>query len=181
MQITDSAVRFGRISIAVHWLTAGLMFGLIGLGWYMEDLADGPVKFQVYGLHKSIGVAVLLLGLFRLAWRQSQPTPPPLGTPGKMVRGLRSAVHGLLLAAVLVLPLSGWMMSSGAGYPVPFFGLFELPALVPEGSALGEAAHATHGPLAWLLIAAVALHVAAAVKHHRVDGDATLRRMLGGS
>jgi len=179
MQLKDSPSRFGVVSILNHWVTAVLVLGMIGVGLYMSDLPRGPDKSQMIGMHKSIGIIVLGLALLRLLWRMGNPLPALLGTDSAWQRRAARIAHLALYALLLVLPLTGWIMSSAGNHPVSVFGLFTLPPLVDQSKALGEAFEEIHVVLAWSLMAVLALHFVAALKHHFMDGDATLRRMLG--
>lgn len=179
MQLLDSDKRFGVVSIANHWLVAALIIGMLALGLYMADLPKGPWKGELFGIHKSFGILVLMLGAARVGWRLGNALPGPLGDPRAWRHKAARLLHLLLMAMMLVLPLSGWAMSSAGDHPVAFFDLFTLPPLLMPDKGLAETLAEVHETLAWALIALLALHAGAALQHHCIARDATLRRMLG--
>lgn len=161
----------------LHWLMALLLVGLVALGFYLSSLPFSPRRLQLVAWHKWAGVTVFALVLVRLAWRLTHPPPPlPSGT-ALLVRRMAALAHWLLYALMFLMPVSGWLMSSAKGVPTVWFGLLRLPDLVARDKALGDALHAVHETLAWSLCGLVALHVAAALKHHFIDRDGLLLRM----
>lgn len=179
MKLQDDPQRYGLITIANHWLTAVLMIGMVILGLYMADLPKGPAKGDLVNIHKSVGILVLMLGVLRMAWRSTNPQPAALAGLPRWQHKTARLLHYVLLALILLLPLSGWLLSSAAGRPVSFFGQFSLPALLSENKTLADSLRDVHEALAWTLVAVVAVHVAAALQHHFRARDDTLRRMLG--
>ena len=173
-----SSTRYTNTAIALHWLIATLLISLFLLGLYMHELPLSPWKLQIYSWHKWAGVTAFLLVLVRLAWRHWH-RPPPL--PAAMSRLLQLAAHGghaLLYLLMVAIPLTGWLMSSAKGFPVVYFGLLPLPDLVDKNKELGEVLAATHQILNYLLATIVIGHAAAAIKHHLIDKDDVLARML---
>ena len=173
--------RYGLVAIGLHWLLAAAVLCLLALGWYMTGLPFSPQRLKLYNWHKWAGTAVLGLTALRLAWRLVR-RPPPL--PPQVLRAMPAwqqrahhAVHGLLYALCLAVPLVGWAYSSAAGFPVVFLGLLPLPDLLPVDKALAEAIKPWHAITAYTLAALVAAHVGAALKHHWVDRDGLLARM----
>lgn len=160
-----------------HWTTATLMFAAFPLGVYMHDLPLSPLKLQLVSYHKWIGVAVLLLILPRLFVRLTRPAPAALPAPAWQQK-VAGVTHVLLYVLMVAVPMSGWLMSSAKGFPVVFLGVVPLPDLVGKSEALGDFLATAHVTLNYTLLALVALHVAAAVKHHLFDRDATLSRMV---
>ena len=176
--IRNNPERWGAVSIALHWLTFLLVVGMAGVGLLMVDLASGPLKIQVYALHKSFGLTVLALTALRLLWRLVGRTPRALsGTPGWQ-DGIARASHGALYALLLAVPLSGWWFNSAAGFPLRWFGLVKLPKLAAFDPAIKALARDTHETLFYVLAGLVLVHSAAALWHHYRQKDATLRRML---
>ncbi|MDS1141249.1 cytochrome b [Pusillimonas sp. SM2304] len=170
--------RYTRTAMLLHWLVALGLMGTFALGFYMHDLPLSPGKLKFYSWHKWAGVTLFMLILARLAWRLTH-TPPPL--PANMTRATRFAAHAahwLLYALMLAIPLSGWTMSSAQGFQVVWFGVLPLPNLVSKDPALGELLQQTHQILNYTLLALVIAHVAAALKHHFIDRDTVLTRML---
>lgn len=179
MTLLSNEARWGFVAKLFHWTMAVGLLGLCAFGFWMSDLPRGPTMFKAYALHKSFGLTLLTLALARLAWRAVDRRPLNLAAPGwqKLAAlGTHVALYGLMLAV----PLAGWAYNSASNFPLQWFGLFNLPALVPASPELKELFHEVHELGALALLALVALHVAAAWKHHLVDKDTTLRRMLPG-
>jgi cytochrome b561 len=172
--------RYTGTARALHWLAALLIFTGFGLGLYMTGLEFSPDKFRYYAWHKWLGITVFLLAAARLAWRAANPAPAlPETMPAWQARAARAA-HVLLYALMLAIPVSGWIYSSATGVSVAYLGLVDLPNLVPKDRELARTLLIVHQALNYLLAAVVTLHVAAAVKHHFVDRDDILARMLPG-
>ncbi len=178
MTLKNTTESYGAVAKGLHWAMATIIIGVLGLGLYMSDLPPDPFKFQLYGLHKAFGVTVLGLVVLRLLWRLGNGVPTALPHHAQWEKFLARAAHYALYALMMIVPLSGWAMSSAGGHPVSFFGLFTLPALIGENPDLGRDIAEMHETLAWSLMGVVALHVAGALKHHFVDKDETLLRML---
>lgn len=178
MALGNSTTGYGCVSRAIHWIGFFLVAAAFGLAWTMTEMASGPDKFRLYGIHKSIGALVLGLGLLRIVWTVAQPAPKPLGALVPWQRILAKAVHGLLLLWMVAMPLSGWLMSAAAGRPVSVFGWFVLPNPVAPDKAMAHTFKEMHEVLAALGLLLIGLHVAAALWHHFVLKDGTLRRML---
>ena len=150
---------------------------MLCVGLWMTGLPIGLLKHQVYGWHKWIGLVVLLLTFARLLWRWHAPPPPLPDTVAPWERKLAPLVHWGLLALLLAMPLSGWLMSSAAGVRVIWFGVLPLPDLMPRDPALFETLLFAHHLLARLLIAAIVLHLAAVARHDLLRRDGIFRRM----
>jgi cytochrome b561 len=172
--------RHTRTARTLHWLAALLIFTGFGLGLYMSDLELSPDKLRYYAWHKWLGITVFLLTAARLAWRTANPAPAlPAAMPAWQVRAA-GAAHGLLYVLMLAIPLSGWVYSSATGVSVTYLNLVDLPNLVPKDRELAKTLLLVHQTLNYLLAAVVTVHVAAALKHHFVDRDDILDRMLPG-
>lgn len=172
-------VRYSRVAIALHWAIATLVLSTIPLGWYgatfETDLAQSATN-----LHKSIGISILALTLARIVWRVTHRPPALPDAMAPALRWIAKATHVLFYVLLLILPLTGWWMSSAVPERHAFgFGLFDVPFLpVPRGFASAGPAHFVHVNLAWLMVALAMLHIAAALKHRFIDHDAILARML---
>ena len=162
----------------LHWLIAVLLLGLLGLGFYMHDLPLSPEKLRLYSWHKWAGVTVFLLVIVRLAWRVTHQPPALPSRMPRIQQWAAHAVHIALYALMLAIPLSGWLMSSAKGFQTVWFGVLPLPDLVAKDQALGELLSTVHQVLNLVLIVVVIGHVGAALKHHFVDKDDILTRML---
>lgn len=155
-----------------------LLFFMLGLGLYMTSLHISLEKLKLYGWHKECGILILMLVTLRLIWRLSNITPNfPTEMPHWQKLAAR-AVHLAFYGFMIVMPITGWLISSAAGLPVSFFGLFVLPTLIPANEHLQALFSEIHTWLAYTLIAAICAHVAAALQHHFINKDDTLRRML---
>jgi cytochrome b561 len=175
-----NATRYTTTAIVLHWLAALLIFCGFGLGLVMTGLEFSPAKFRLYSWHKWVGITVFLLAAARLAWRAAHRPPAlPASLPAWQVRA-SGAAHALLYALMLGIPLSGWIYSSSTGVSVVYLGLLPLPDLVPKDREAAKALLVLHQTLNFTLAAVVTLHVAAAAKHHFIDRDGVLRRMLPG-
>ncbi|WP_440997503.1 cytochrome b [Arhodomonas sp. SL1] len=175
MQLMDSQADYGSLTRTLHWLTAALIAAMLLLGWFMEELPESMEETAV-GLHISLGVSVLALGVLRLAWRLANRRTPAHDTG--LLGAVAVAVQWALVTALIVLPLSGWLLVSSGGHSVEFFGLFTLPPLTGASESLHELGEEAHELLAWVLVGLLVVHIVGALKHHLLDGDDTLRRML---
>jgi cytochrome b561 len=168
----------------LHWLLGMALVALFGVGLYMADLPFSPQRLKLYNWHKWAGVSILVLSLLRLVWRLvHQPPQLPAQVGKAMPRWQQLAHHGahhLLYLLFFAVPLLGWAYSSAAGFPIVFLGLWQLPDFVAANPDLADALKPLHKLSAFAMASLVALHVAAALKHHFVDRDGLLLRMLPG-
>jgi cytochrome b561 len=177
---TATVARYTRVAILLHWLIAALMLTTIPLGLYSAG-NEGALADQVTNLHKLIGIAILGLTVVRIGWRLTHrpPTLPVAMAP--LLRQIARATHAAFYGLLLAMPLSGWWMTSAFPKRHPFGipGVFDVPFLPIEmGMASAGAAHEIHEILGWMTIALIVLHSAAALKHHFIDRDDILARML---
>src|SRR6201999_4509476 len=178
MAIKNTSTRWGAIAQTLHWLVVVLIIAQVILANIAEDLPLGVKKLAMFARHKSVGITILALAVIRLAWRWANPTPDLPNTLKPYERVLANVTHAGLYILLFAMPLTGWMMTSARGFPVSWFGFFQLPDFVPKNHALYDAMKGTHDTLALALYAIVFLHVAAALKHHFLLKDDVLRRML---
>ncbi|MEO8810662.1 MAG: cytochrome b [Rhodanobacter sp.] len=177
MTLRSTDRRWGSISKCFHWIIALAILcnGTFGL---LMDLAASPMqKINWLALHKSIGLTVLALVLLRIFWRWGDGRPAEEPAPRWQMLAAR-AVHGLLYVVILAIPLSGWWFNSVSGKPLQWFKLFNLPPLAAKDAGLRHFAHGVHEYLFWFLLLVLVAHVGAALKHHVLDNDNVLRRML---
>lgn len=178
MLIRNNAERFGLVAKTLHWLTFALLVAAFGLAVSMVNMPFSPRKLEFYSWHKWVGVTIFLLSLLRLGWRLTNPVPQqPEGMPAWQ-RRLAALSHGALYTVLIVMPLTGWIMSSALNLPVVYLGLIPLPSPFGVDRALGEAMKIAHLSLAVTLLVLVTLHVLAALYHHLALRDDVLRRML---
>lgn len=177
MQITNTETRFGVVAIFLHWLMALLIVGLIVMGLTMTRLSFSVQKLKLYGWHKEIGFLVLMLVVVRLVWRVINVNPS-LSMLSVWERFAARFVHWLFYGLMLALPISGWLLTSAAGLPVSFFGLFVIPNLIAPHEAYRFLFQEIHQWLAYGIIILFLGHVSAALKHHFINKDNILRRMF---
>lgn len=175
--VAAANVGYTRVAIALHWLAGVLILCGFALGLWMVEQPIAPSTLRMYGYHKWIGVTVFLLTLVRLAWRWTHRVPPPVAMPQWQERAAR-LTHNALYVLMLAIPLSGWIHSSATGIQVVYLGIVPLPDLVGKDKALATALKFVHATLNFTLLALVTIHMGAALKHHVVDRDGTLVRML---
>ncbi|SCA55523.1 Cytochrome B561 [Candidatus Terasakiella magnetica] len=178
MSLRNTYTSYGWLAKGFHWVVFLGFVALYGIGFYMGTLPVGPDLFAKIGLHKSIGIIVLALAVFRLVWRFINPSPD---LPEGMKWYERLGAHGVHIAlygAMLIMPISGWAMSNAANFPVSVFGWFTLPNMIEPSKAAVENLKAFHGTMAWVVLGVIVLHVAAALKHHFINKDNVFSRMM---
>ena len=176
--MTPTPTAYTRTAISLHWLMAMGLLATFALGLYMADLPLSPSKLQLYAYHKWVGVSLFGLLLGRLAWRLTHQPPALPSAMSESQRWLVQAMHLALYGLMVLIPLSGWLMSSAKGFQTVYFGVLPIPDLLAKNPELGELLTTLHGGLNLLLVLTVLGHAAAALKHHFVDRDDVLRRML---
>ncbi len=176
MQIKNSSTHFGMVTIILHWVIALLIIGLLALGLYMVSLPWNPQRLKFYGWHKEYGLLVLFLAVFRIIWRLSNEQPE-LALPLLEKIAARS-MHWAFYVFMFAMPITGWLITSAAGLPASFFGLFTLPNLIAPDESKRVLFEWVHEWLGYALIAAIFMHTAAALKHHFINKDDILRRMF---
>ena len=176
--MNPSLQRYTGVAIALHWLIAVAILGTFLLGQYMTNLQLSPAKLKLYSYHKWIGVTIFLLVLFRIAWRLAHRPPLPPASMPAWQHSAASIAHFFLYALTLAIPVSGWLMSSASGFQVVYLGVIPIPDLLAKSKDAAQQLKQLHEALNWLMVLVVAMHVAAALKHHLMDRDDVLRRML---
>lgn len=171
--------RYTTVAIVFHWLIALLIVGSFTMGLVMTEIPGiTPTKLKYYSWHKWAGVTILLLATLRLLWRLSHAAPPyPAHMPGWQ-KTAANVLHGLLYVLMFAVPLSGYLYTLSAGVPVVWFGLFQLPVIIDPNPALKPVLKALHFWLNMTLATCVAGHVGAALKHHFIDRDGLIKRMM---
>lgn len=177
MQIRNTDQRWGAVTQALHWLVALAVLSQLVLGFVLASLSSGAAEWmELLPLHTTLGLSILGLMVMRLFWRIANPVPVLADTLGPWQKRLARANHWLFYVLLIGLPLGGYLLVSALGHPVPFFGV-ELPAAVASSDRLARQIWAMHAAGAFLLIAFVALHAAAALRHAWLLRDDVLRRM----
>ena len=169
---------YTRTAVGLHWVVTLLIFAAFPLGMYMHDLPLSPFKLRLFNYHKWIGIAVLIFAAVRLVWRLAHRPPVPPSTMPVWERSAASAMHLLLYILIFAAPLTGWLMSSAFGFQTVMFGVIPLPDLVGKNKEFGQLLLELHENLDYLLLALVAVHIAAALKHHLFARDDVLAQMI---
>lgn len=179
MNITDTSSRYGAVSRINHWLGGAVVVALLGVGLYFHEMPRGDERLYWMQLHIGAGMVTFAFVAFRVLWRLLARTPDPYPQSPALQR-LTRAVHGLMLAAIAVLIVTGPLIVWSAGRAIPVFGWFEVASPLDEMKTLHEALEGVHALVSRVLLVAVALHVVATLKHAVVDRGGMLSRMLGG-
>lgn len=167
---------YDAVARTLHWLTVLLIAMQFVIGWTMPDIHKGTQPVGLIAWHLGVGSALIAVMVIRLVWRLTHwPAPDELPPLLSVVSRI---THFLLYAALVMVPLLGWINASSRGWTVRLLGLVPYPALSETGSSFGHEMGDVHGVLAWVLFALIALHVAAALFHRFVLKDHVLQRML---
>lgn len=180
MQWRNSKDRFGWLAMSLHWVMAVMVPGLAAVGLWMTSLNYySPWYTSAPFWHKSVGLVFAALLLVRLLWRWLSPAPAALPTHSRVERMAAGTAQWLMYAAMLIIVISGYLISTAKGSGVSLFGWFDVPALISGLPQQADRAGAVHYWLALGLLGLAGLHALGALKHHLIDKDNTLRRMLG--
>lgn len=178
MAFRNTVTSYGSVAKFLHWLMALLILGMLALGFIMSDLERTPEKLKLYNIHKSLGMIILAVAGVRLLWKAMNIQPVLPASIPKFERFLAHAGHATLYVLMFAMPLSGWLMSSAAGFPVSVFGWITAPDLVSPAPGLKGFFNETHETLAIVIAVVAGLHVLAALLHHFHSHNNVLRRML---
>ena len=169
--------QYSPLAKSLHWAVAVIVIGLIPVGAIMADLQEGPLQDRLFVIHESFGVVVFTLMLLRAVTRwRSRPAPYPGLEPWEL--RLSKGVHHALYALLLITPVVGWLALSAYGLGPSFFGLGELPRLLPKDEPLSKILFAIHETFAFSIAGLVTLHVAGALRHALIKRDDLVWRML---
>jgi cytochrome b561 len=163
LQLKNTASRFGFVASLLHWIIAAAIIYLLYRGFF--------------GLHKAIGITILMLAVLRIVWRQMNVQPAVLASASWRIWAAKSA-HFLLYVLMLAIPLSGWLMSSAAGKPISFYGWFEVPPLITPDTTAKQFFASSHYWLTRAMIGLIGVHVLAVLYHYVILRDRTLKRMI---
>ena len=180
IKMNNTQTNYGYVSIFLHWLSALSIFALFGLGYYMVDLTYYHEWYKTAPeLHKSIGVLLFFLMLFRVIWRYKQLTPEQLPSHSNLERKAGKFVHSALYLLVFIIMITGYLISTADERGIEVFGFFEIPGFGSFIENQEDIAGLIHKWLAYVLISFALLHAIAALKHHFIDKDNTLNRIIG--
>jgi cytochrome b561 len=177
MTFRNTTRTWGAVSKTLHWLIVLLIINQ----WVIAERAEaltGFAKLKALGYHKSFGMTILMLAVIRLVWRWTNPVPDLRAETKPWERVLANTSHVLLYGLIFAMPLTGWLMSSAKTYSVSWFNLFAFPNLVGKNDAVFDVTHRLHHQLFAALVIVAGLHVAGALKHHFIDKNDVLKRML---
>ncbi|MFX0542629.1 cytochrome b/b6 domain-containing protein [Roseovarius sp. S4756] len=194
MPLGNSTTSYGSVTKFFHWTIALMILSMFPLGWIASELAerieapdiattDAVLEWAklLFSIHKTLGVTIFALALLRILWATLQPKPALLNGDKPLEAWLAETVHWLLYGSLVAVPLSGWVHHAATtGYAPIWWPLGQDLPFVPKNPAVAEVSAALHFILQWVLAGAIGLHIAGALKHHGIDRDATLRRMLPG-
>lgn len=177
--MTNYEPRYGPVTRVLHWTVAVLVIALLWLGWYMVDISYYDAWYnKSLNWHKALGMVALVAGAVNLCWAMGTRAPAPVASMVAWERMATRAMHGMLFAMMVAIPVTGYIVSTSAGAGVGVFGWFEIPALLPANEGLRDVAITLHFYLAYITAALVLVHAGAALKHQFVDRNGVLRRML---
>jgi cytochrome b561 len=181
MQLANTRTQYGAIPQLVHWLTALCVIAGWCLGQFGDDLPRGAIRDGGLVMHMTLGQCVVALLVIRLIWRQVNPPPPLEATPlGRLIGAAAKLSHFALYALLLVVPFLGIVVQLKRGHDLPVFGLWDFASPWPADRAVARNVLTAHSFLADALLILAGLHACAALVHHWLWRDATLRRMLPG-
>ncbi len=181
MTLVNTSTRWGVIAQLFHWLIAVLVLGMIVLGLWAVNAPLGPLKLELFAIHKLTGLSIFVLMLLRLGWRLMNPTPilPPT-LPG-WERAAARIDQWLLYVLLLLMPISGYVVTSAANFPITVFGWFQVPLIVPHDKGLEDLGETVHVLSFYVLAVLLVVHIGAALRHHFILKDDILKRMLPGN
>lgn len=178
--LTDKHHSYGWLTIALHWISAVLVIGVFAIGFYMVDLSYYDSGYhRLPRLHTSFGLLLAFLMAVRVVWRwfnRGKPRPLPSHTPA--IRVLAGSMKYSLYILIFTMVVTGYLITTARGDPARMFDLIRIPATIRLGPSGVDLAGEVHRIVGWLIMVLAALHAAAALKHHFINRDRTLKRML---
>lgn len=181
-QGSAAAVRYSTVAIVLHWLLGLSIFAMFAIGIYMSDLPFSPLRLKLYNYHKWAGITFLILSVLRLLWRLVNRPPALPKTIAQAMPSWQTKVyhttHYALYALFFAVPLIGWAYSSAAGFPIVLFGVLPLPDFMSVDKEFAKLIKELHEISAFALVGLALLHIGAAMKHHFIDKDGLVSRML---
>jgi cytochrome b561 len=179
MILRNTTNNFGLISRLLHWSMAFGVIFMLALGNRIADMKPDLSTLYLYGVHKTLGVAILAMAVLRLVWHRFSPPPHPIGPLTSWGTWAARAAHALIYVLLIIIPLSGWFASSATGLDVMIFDRWALPAIAPVSELWEKRGFVVHGILNKVLFGLILVHMLGAMKRE-IDGDGTLTRMISG-
>ncbi|MDX7990730.1 cytochrome b [Xenorhabdus littoralis] len=180
MSLKNTSTSFGHISILIHWLVALAVYGMFALGLWMVTLSYYDTWYhRAPEIHKSIGSLLFIVMVIRLIWRFVSPPPKPLASHSYFIRISSRLMQFTLYITLFGVLCSGYLISTADGQPISVFGWFKVPAILTGQGVQADIAGMIHLYFAWIVVVFSLLHGLAALKHHFIDHDVTLKRMFG--
>lgn len=179
MQFRNSKDQYGLMTKGLHWVVGLLIMGLIWLGWYMVDLTYyHPWYYDSLMLHRSLGMVALVVALLMIGSRLHSRPPGLVSTIKPWERLVARLVHATLYTMMVLIPVTGYLISTSEGDPIALFGRFDIPAIIPVDDQARDWAIVLHYYLAYGTASLIGVHALGALKHQFIDHDGTLKRML---
>ncbi len=178
MKIRNTPKEFGLVSKFLHWLIAIMMIGLIAIGWYTSGLDDETVEYwRMLDLHITLGLGMLILFLVKVTWMWFSPNPDYVPGLATWERIAAWSVHRLLVIAIGLIPLAGFLYTASDGEPINIYDLVEIPAVGTFSKDVRSVLYDVHMYGAYTCAVLIIVHIMAALKHHIINMDDTLRRI----
>lgn len=178
MKLGNSAGRWGLVSRLLHWFMAVTIIFMLGLGTTMINTRLSPLKLEMFMVHKSIGMLLLLAIIIRILWRLINPAPNAPSFFSTLQKRLVFFGQLFMYLLMLCIPISGWVINSAANFPLQWFGLFQIPAITDPSLVIEDYAKTIHLVMVSTLAAVAFVHIASALHHHWLLRNDVLRRML---
>jgi cytochrome b561 len=179
--IHDSRDTWGSVTRALHWIMAMLIVGMFVLGWTAVNYPMSPTKLELFLWHKSIGLTLFALVLFRILWRLTNETPAKPTGVSASEQQLARIGHVTLYLLMILMPVSGYIVNSTANFSFRYFGGGQVPNLIPADKAWQDVAETVHLAAFWIFATVILIHVLAAFRHHFFKKNDTLKKMLTGA
>lgn len=180
VQVRNSSNQYGLVAIILHWVVAVVIVGLFALGYWMVDL-DYYHEWYKQGpdIHRSVGILLFATVVLRLLWRLVSAAPAPLPSHSRLEVLAAHGAHLMLYLLIFTATISGYLISTADGSTISVFGWFEVPSVTGRVKGMEDIAGEVHYWVTWAIVGLASVHALAALKHHLIDKDDTLRRMLG--
>ena len=176
--ILNTTQTWGSVAKVLHWGSALVIFSMFVLGWAAVLTPLSPTKLDLFMWHKSIGLSLLGVVFARMTWRMANPTPCPPENASGLEQFLARSGHTAMYACMILMPVSGYVINSTADFAFRLFGWVRIPNIIPADKAVQDLAELVHLCAFWAFLLLICMHIAAALRHHRVKNNNVLSRML---